>query len=61
MDWHANVRYNSHMLLDEDDFPLPQADLRPDQWAEDQFDDELMRDLIRRSERQSNNRPSHPR
>jgi hypothetical protein len=61
MDWHPTVRYNIHMLLDEDDFPLPQPERHPDQWAEDQFDDELMRDLMRRNERQSNDRPSRSR
>jgi hypothetical protein len=44
-------------MLEEDDFPLPQAECRADQWAEDQFDDDLMRDLMRR-EQQSNDRPS---
>jgi hypothetical protein len=48
------------MLLDEDDTPLPQDQAPGEQWAEDQFDDDLMRELMERSNQQSTDRPSRP-
>lgn len=44
--WHATVRYNNHMEFDEDDIPAP-----CEQPADDQFDDDLMRNLAERSHR----------
>jgi hypothetical protein len=48
------------MLSEEDDVPLPHDQAPGEQWAEDQFDDELMRDLTARSQRQPNDRPADP-
>ena len=41
---YATVQYNNHMEFDEDDIPAPCEEL-----ADDQVDDDLMRDLAERS------------
>jgi hypothetical protein len=45
MDWPTTVRYNIHMSLEEEDIPVPQDQALGELWAEDQFDDDLMRYL----------------
>ena len=60
MHWPGTVRYNIHMSLEDDDVPLPQGQAPGDQWAEDQFDDELMRALTERPRRKPTGQHSHP-
>jgi hypothetical protein len=60
MDWRATVRYNIHMLVDEEDVPLPQDQAPGEQWAEDQFDDELMRALAERPLQEPHRQPAGP-
>jgi len=60
MVWHATVRYNIHMPLEEEDIPLPLDQAPRELWPEDQFDDELMRDLAERQLRKPHREPAGP-
>ena len=57
-DWTADDGYNVSMSIEEDESPSINDQQPPE--ADDQFDEDLMRELSRRPHQSSDRQPSRP-